>query len=213
MARDGKPDTARDVRRDSEPVGLPEHRRCDGLGGPSYLWQLNIRRVAFVIVMVSVTLDTVLATIAFCRQRARRPVTVLTDFQLWHQDVFDGSAFERRCAGRDMMALDTSDVSVTAVVKAAVREPTLWDVGRNNLKAGCRVVADREVALLTGIVLWTSGVPRDGLEDGGLDQPQFIFHPAPAILRGRPNRLVRQSRTCLCGRTKYLFRVFLGISH
>ena len=126
----------------AEPVAHGEISRSlyDGLGGPSYLWRPGIRGVAFENMMILMALDTVLASITLCRQGPRPTVTVLTDFQLGQQDVLNRHAFQRLVSTRDMMALDACDVTVAAVVKAAVRQPTRRNLRRDNLKAGCRIV-------------------------------------------------------------------------
>ena len=116
-------------------------------------------------------LDAVLASKALCRQCARRTMTVLTDFQLGHQDVFDGNAFERLGTRSDMMAVDTSNVTMLGVFEAAVSEPARWHTWRNDLKPDRRVVVGCQMAFLAGVVLGSRRFPRDGLKNGRLDQP------------------------------------------
>jgi len=204
--------TARHVRRGSEPVEL-RHTCFDSLEGPSYLRQLGIRSVAFGNMMVLVTFDTVLASIACCRPRACRAVTVLTYFQPWHQDVFDRRAFQRLRAGINVMTLDTSHVTMSTVVEATVCEPTRRDVGRYDLEPDPRRSVTRQMTLLAGIVFRRGACTGDCLKDSAFDHSQFAFHPTPLIFRCRLSWLIRQSRGCVLHGVAQFFGMLSEIIH
>ena len=81
-----------------------------------------------------------------------RTVTVLADFQFGHQDVFNRSAFQRSCGGLGVMTVDTSDITMTTVIKAAVSEPPRRDVWQDDLEPCSRCIVARHVALLASVV-------------------------------------------------------------